>query len=244
MPALEKSMSRCSIGFSALRFLGNAELLASGLRSMRIGPPFNLCFSQFWLQILLFRHFTYLICLIVQGLDFPDQLSRLHRVFSLLFHFPLVFWLPRFLDTRHPAMASNDETGTVSPPQPLLGSLRPICTVKRFANRAVRAAPYVASEPAPFCPPTPKAPSIPLPQLVCRWSQGRFAPDYRPRGFSLHGSAGLSPQQREPRSHFFGVLPVGGLACCPSPLGIHRPGIQPLLPRDLRRCHCPHFIRR
>ena len=42
------------------------------------------------------------------------------------------------------AMALDDQTGTVPDSQPLLGLLRPVCTVKRFANRAARTAPYLA----------------------------------------------------------------------------------------------------
>ena len=127
------------------------------------------------------------------------------------------------------AMALDDQLGAVPDSQPLLGLHRPVCTVKRFANRAARTAPYLGSAPSSFCPPTPKAPGLPTPQLLCRWSQGRFSPDYRPRGLSPVESVGLSPPLRESRFQFRGVLPTGGLAVGPSTLGIHRPGIQPLI---------------
>ena len=126
-------------------------------------------------------------------------------------------------------MALDEQTGTVPDSQLFLGLLRPVCTVKRFANRAARTAPYLESAPSSFCPPTPKAPGLPTPQLLCRWSHGRFSPDYRPKGLTPAGSVGSSPPLREPRLQCSGDLHFGGLAACPSPLGIHRPGFQPLL---------------
>ena len=174
-----------------------------------------MCLSHFWLQISLFRHFTSLTYFTVQGLNFPD-LFRLSLHLGLciprcvcffpclgcfLFHLCVFTTLHFTALIPALAMAPDDEPGIV---------LRPVCTVKRFANRATRTAPYLGSASSSFCPPTPKASGLPTPQLLCRWSQGRFSPDYRPKGLSPVEPVGLFPPLRESRFQSRGVLPTGG----------------------------------
>ena len=111
-------------------------------------------------------------------------------------------------------------------------NVRPVCRVKRFANRSFRASPFGASSSTSSDAFEPPVPSV-IPPVCGRWDQGHLAHSYRPQALGALRYGGLPPPVRGPSAPHVDRLSLGGLTFQHSPLAIFRAGMQASLNQNL-----------
>ena len=137
------------------------------------------------------------------------------------------------------SMGSRDDSPPVAPvldPQPSMNpadlAVRPVCRVKRFANRLYRSSPIAPSTPTESLVSNSPIPSV-TPPLSGRWDEGHLSASYRPQAFGRLQFGGLQPPSLGPSAPHPRPLSVGGLQFQPRPLGVFRFGMQTTLSSGL-----------